>query len=582
MISLEVEVARMRRFGVLLLPCLFALLLPESLRAAPSAPVIYTPPDAAILQGLADLHQGRFAQAQLKFRAYLVAHPIDPRGHLFLAFCEWWKLLQVGAEARTHAMEYHLEEAVRLAQDQIHRSPDDPQALTSLGTAYIFIAQYRASEKKVFKAASAARKGKALLEKASQLSPELVDSRFGLGAYNYYADKVSVLVKGLRSLLFLPGGNSEKGLAQLQEVAEQGRYFRTEAQLLLAVIYQGRHEQRYRLALQHLDAALELNADSPIILGSIGELQLRLGSYPESHAVLERAIARCRAASDRDQEELGHLLQVLLADSLDLSLHSSEALRELRASLKDMQFQADWRNRALGVATRASLRLGDAESLEQIYRTLDATQEERKALSARYGNPEWNDPALARSLSPVLAKMESGPADAVLPLITSLLATYPDDPELLFHRGRFAFQLGRWEEAQTWLAKIPESPTMTAPWILGWKALFLGRSRWEQGAREGALASYRLALEVEGFRGKDLARELLGPEGGGPQVWPKEIFALGLQAPENSRHVAAGLSIRRDAPIPIHHLLAGIVGGQGQGGVIIALQKELQMAHPPF
>ena len=562
--------------GLLMLP------FPSAVRAAGPAPVTYTVPDAILLQGLADLHQGRFAQAQLKFRAYLEGHPTDPRGHLFLAFCEWWKLLQIGAEARTHAMEYHLEEALRLAQDQQNRSPEDPQVLTSLGTAHIFIAQYRASEKKIFKAASAARKGRAFLEKASQLNPDLVDAQFGLGAYNYYADKVSLLVKGLRSLFFLPGGNSEKGLAQLQLVAQRGRYFRTEAQLLLAVIYQSRHEQRYRLALDHLDAALELNADSPIIEGSIGELQLRLGNYPESHAVLERAIARCRASSDRDQEELGHLLQVLLADSLDLSLHSSEALKELRAAMKDYECQSDWRTRVLGVATRASLRLGDAESLEQVYRALGATLEERNALRTRYGNPAWNDPALARSLSPILAKMESGPPGTVLPLLNSLLADHPEAPELLFHRGRFSFQLGKWEEAQSWLAKIPESPSITAPWILGWKALFLGRSRWEQGAREGALTSYRLALEVDGFRGKDLARELLGPEGGSPQVWPKEIFALGLQAAENSRHVAAGFTVGRDAPVPVHDFFTGVVGSQGQGGVIVPFQEELQVTHTPF
>jgi tetratricopeptide (TPR) repeat protein len=209
-----------------------------------------------------------------------------------------------------------------------------------------------------------------------------------------------------------------------------------------------------------------------------------------------------------------------------------------------------------------------------MYRALNATPEERDALRARYGNPAWYDPALTRSLSPVLAKMESGaPADA-LPLFDSLLTAYPGAPELLFHRARLAFRLGQWEAAQSWLNKIPESPAQTAPWILGWKALFLGRSRWEQGVREGALASYRQALEVEGFRGKDLARALLGPEGDGPKVWPKEIFALGLQAAENPRHVAAGFSEWWDAPIPIHHVLAGVVGSQGQGGVIVALQEE--------
>jgi tetratricopeptide (TPR) repeat protein len=544
--------------------------------------VSYSLPDAVLLEGLADLHQGRFAQAQRKFRSYLEGHPTDPRGHLFLAFCEWWKQLQVGGEARTHAMEYHLDEAIRLAQDQLNRSPGDPQVLTSLGTAHIFMAQYRASEKKVFKAASSAKKGKAFLEKAVQANPDLVDAQFGLGAYNYYADKVSLLVKGLRSLLFLPGGDSDKGIAQLQDVAQRGRYFRTEAHLLLAVIYQSRNEQRYRLALDHLEAALDLNAESPLIQGSIGELQLRLANYPESHAVFQNAIARCATSADRDQEVLGHLLQVLLADSLDLSLNSGTALNELRTSMKDYSFQADWRSRALGVATRAAFRLGDTESLEQIYRSLSATQEERSALRTRYGNPAWNDPALARSLTPILSKMESGPSTSALPLITALLEEYPRAPELLFHRGRLSFQDGQWEEAQSWLARIPESPSTTAPWVLGWKALFLGRSRWEQGSREGALTSYRLALEVDGFRGKDLARELLGPEGSGPQVWPKEIFALGLQASENSRHVAAGLSVGGDAAVTIHDVLAGVVGSEGQGGVVVPLQKELQVPHAPF
>ena len=573
---------RVVRLGILWLTCLVPFLFPAFARTASPAPVTYTAPDATLLEGLADLHQGRFMQAQLKFRSYLEGHPTDPRGHLFLAFCEWWKQLQISGEARTHAMEYHLDEAIRLAQDQLRLSPEDPQVLTSLGTAHIFMAQYRASEKKVFKAASAAKKGKAFLEKAVLLNPQLVDAQFGLGAYNYYADKVSLLVKGLRSLMFLPGGDSDKGLAQLQEVAQRGRYFRTEAHLLLAVIYQSRHEQRYRLALDHLDAALDLNAASPLIQGSIGELQLRLGNYPESHAVFESAIARCAASSDRDQEALGHLLQVLLADSLDLSLHSASALSELQASMKGYSFQADWRSRALGVAARASFRLGDTDALEQIYRALNATQEERSALRTRYGNPAWNDPSLARSLSPVLSKMESGPSNAALPLINALLEEYPNAPELLFHRGRLSFQDGQWGEAQSWLAKIPESPSTTAPWILGWKALFLGRSRWEQGSREGALTSYRLALEVDGFRGKDLARELLGPEGAGPQVWPKEIFVLGLQASENSRHVAASLPVGRDTPVSIHDIFTGVVGSESQGGVVVPLQKELQVPHAPF
>ena len=59
------------------------------------------------------------------------------------------------------------------------------------------------------------------------LNPHLVYAQFGLGAYNYYADNVSLLVKGLRSLMFLPGGKTDKGLAHLQDVEQRGRSQRT-------------------------------------------------------------------------------------------------------------------------------------------------------------------------------------------------------------------------------------------------------------------------------------------------------------------------------------------------------------------
>ncbi|OLD79251.1 MAG: hypothetical protein AUI33_02950 [Ignavibacteria bacterium 13_1_40CM_2_61_4] len=577
--------AGLRRAVLLLGVLLTASLLASTAGAAPQSSAQDSPPsdaDAVLLKGLSYLHQGRFAQGQLKFRSFLERHPSDPRGHLFLAFCEWWKLLQVGAETRTLAMEYHLEESVRLAHAQVTLEPENPEALTALGTAYIFLAEYRASERKFFKAASAARKGKSYLDRASRLRPDQVDSQFGLGAYNYYADKVSLLIKGLRSMLFLPGGDSELGLVQLGEVAERGRYFRTEAHLLLAVIYQGKREQRYRSSLEHLRAALALNPDSPVLLGSIGELQMRLGRYPESHAVLQRAITRCQASSDPEQEDLGRILRILLADSLDLSLHSEAALSELTEAIRGSEIRAEWRKRALAVATRAALRTGATESLQKIYEVLNVPSTEREELRRHYGDPAWLEPSLVRSLAPALAQMEGGRPDAALPLLTQLLSRRPEEPELLLHRGRLSFQQGQWDEAQVWLSKIPEAPAHTPPWILGWRWLYLGRSRWERGDLEASKDAYRRALEVEGFRGKDLARALLGPEGDDPELWPRGIFASGLQTPENPRHVSARFLEGWNTPVAIDRILAGVVGSQGQSRVAVAGEQLLQVTGSPL
>jgi len=557
------------------LRCIGALLpavaISCALAAAADLPIKAPQDDADLLQGLTELHNGRFAQGQVRFRSFLQAHPSDPRGHLFLAFCEWWRKLQSGMEVHNDTMEYHLEESLRLAQAQVSLAPEDPEALTSLGTSYIFLAQYRAAEKHVFKAASAARKGKAALDKAAQLRPDLTDSQFGLGAYNYYADKVSVLVKGLRTMMFLPGGNSETGLAQLEDVARSGRYFRTEAHLLLAVIFQGKHEGKYRASLSHLQAALDLNPGSPIILGSIGELQLRLGYYPQSHATLQQAIAASRTSHNTEQASWGRLLQVQLADSLELSLHGDEALRELSAALPGPPLETEWRARALSVGARAAYRTGDREALEKICTALQATPLERDDLRRRFGNPAWHDPQVARSL----ARLDSATPKEALEQIDALLLKNPTSPELLFHRGRLAYQQHHWEDSRSYLMRIPDSPQLSAPWILGWKNLFLGRARWESGAQEEAKKYYQASLQVDGFRGKDLARALLGPEGADPGVWPAQIFVSGLHAPEDARHVAAGLPVGRNAAVAVDGVLAGIVGGQGERGIFVVAGEQL-------
>lgn len=571
----------MRRHSGILCAVMAALL--PSLASA-QAPAVQVAPksDAQILLGLSHLHQGRFAQGQLQFRAYMENHPGDPRGHLFLAFCEWWRLLQVGAEPRTDAMEYHLQEAIRLAQARLAESPEDPEALTSVGTAFIFLAEYRASEHRVFKAASAARKGKSYLDKASRLQPDQVDSQFGLGAYNYYADKVNVLVKGLRTILFLPGGNSELGLSQLEEVSRRGRYFRTEAHLLLAVIDQGRYERRYQASLEHLRQALELNQESPIILGSIGELQMRLGRYPESQRVLQRAIAQCEGSQDREIEHLGRLLRILAAESLDLSLHSEEAVAELSRAARGSDLQPEWRNRALNVATRATLRLGNPRLLQDFLEQIDATPAERQALVAKRPELASTDPQLVREIGPVLRLLEGPSPEEALPLLTELLKSHPDSPELLFHRARLSFRQGKWLQAQAYLMKIPPTTTRTPPWVLGWTHLFLGRCLWQQGETEKANEAYKRALEVQGFRGKDLARALQGPEATDPGIWPKEIFASGLQASENPRNVSTGFPVRGNSTVAVDRLLPGIVGGQGEGRVLVPNQQLLEIAGPAF
>jgi len=516
----------LKRSPLLLLSFLCGIVLSTggSPAALHGARVVPAPSDAPILEGLSALHQGRFSEGQARFRAFLDGDPADPRGHLFLAFSEWWRLLQLRGVVESPAMEFHLQEAIRLAQARLEQNPEDPKTLANLGTGYIFLAQYRAGQRRVFRAAMAAKKGKNLLEKALKSDSDLTDSLFALGAYNYYADKVSLLVKSLRTVMFLPGGNSELGLSQLEEVSEKGRYFRTEAHLLLAIILQGRHERRYLKALDHLHGALALNPGSPVVLMSLGELQIRLGRYPEAQATLRQAADVAFHTRDPDQAELARLSRILLADSLDLSLHSALALRELASSLNTKEIQPDLRERALAVATRAATRIGNSQALGRIYDELGVEAAERERLLERFGETGRQDD-LARKIEAALDLQETGQREDATRLLEELQAAYPASAEVRLHLALAFFEQGKWGEAEAMLRRIPETATGSLQgWIGGWRNLYLGRSLAEQGKKSEGKSFYRKAAETEGFRAKDLARALLGPEGDDPALWPSLVF----------------------------------------------------------
>ncbi len=526
----------LRRFLlVLILFACSAAPAAEESPAAPREPGAFPPaPDARILEGLSAIHQGRFGEGQARFRAFLDGDPADPRGHLFLAFSEWWRLLQLRGVQESAALEFHLEEAIRLARARLEQNAEDPETLANLGTGYIFLAQYRAAQRRVLRAAMAAKKGKGFLERALKHDSDLTDGLFGLGAYNYYADKVNALVKGIRTALFLPGGNSELGLSQLEEVSEKGRYFRTEAHLLLAIIMQGRHERRYLKAQEHLRAALALNPGSPVFLMSLGELQIRLGRYPEAQATLRKAADAAHLSRDPDRAELAWLSQILLSDSLDLSLQCASALRELTSSLNAKDIQPDFRERALAVATRSATRIGDLHSLERIYDELGVEAADRALLQERHGTPRLQE-GLVRGIEAALDLQEAGRWEEAARLLEELPSGNPASAEVGLHLAIIFFEQGKWREAETKLRQIPDTGAGGVPgWIGGWRNLYLGRSLVEQGKKAEGKAFYRRAAETEGFRAKDLARALLGPEGDDPDLWPRRVFAP-PRPPQKSR-----------------------------------------------
>lgn len=442
----------MRRGGPIL--AAFLLLAPSAAGAGESGPSVNAE------RVLERLHDGRFAAA----RAALSGGDRRPEALFLAAFTTYWNLIfDDENETLRRTMETQIR-AVLAAVDRGGDGESDASDAVWGGTAHLLLAELRASERHPFGAAFEAKRAKKMLEKAAGRGADTSDALFGLGTYNYMADTVPAFIKGLRALLFLPGGDRERGLAQLEEAAAESPHFSFEARALLVTIYANRHEERYDLALDELAKLLHAHPEALASLYAAARLDISLGRNEAALAFLDRADARARTFGDVDP---------VVARSVDL----------LRAKAEFARLRPDL---ALATAERA---LASGSGLtDDIRRDLEAI---RSAAAYNAGGIDW---------SRVGSSLAGPEAPAGL---AGLAKAAPDRPLLALLTGDAFLRQGRAADALTWFGRAEASGL--PPGLVGPKLLRQGQAADLLGERPRALAYYREAADLPGFAAKDAA-----------------------------------------------------------------------------
>ena len=249
--------------------------------------------DPRIQQGVDLIYNLRFVEAERHFQAVIEAAPDNPLGYFFRAMVAWWRVLvDLDDESHDEAFYRALQECVDVCDRRLEQDPMDFDAILFKGGAIGFRGRLRGDRGQYLKAARDGLRCLPLLEKSRELEPTNKDILFGQAIYHYFAEVMPKEHRMIRPIMvFLPDGDRALGLQQLEEVAREGVYARTEAAYFLAQIYRMFEEDNHQ-ALPWFEKLYARYPDNALFHQYTARLLVELGRWRRGSALYEEYVRR--------------------------------------------------------------------------------------------------------------------------------------------------------------------------------------------------------------------------------------------------------------------------------------------------
>ncbi len=198
------------------------------------------------------MYNFEFEKADLEYRWFQSKYPDHPIGPFLIGLNAWWKIVpNTKVTKYDEDMEANMDRAIDLAENLLDMDANNKEAAFFASAAYAFKGRLYAEREKWTKATWAGKNALKYLDKTrgnEDLSPEMA---IGDGLYNYYSKWIPENYPSLKGiLLFFRKGNKEKGMKQLELVANNAFYTRVEARYFLVQVYasEGEHLKAYTMS----------------------------------------------------------------------------------------------------------------------------------------------------------------------------------------------------------------------------------------------------------------------------------------------------------------------------------------------
>ena len=484
--------------------CVLALLTLTSVDVAPpparAAESAESDRDEAYRQALEVLYDGDIDGALTRIRALVANSPDDPLGHYVetLAFC--WKIEQSAESAALDKeFEARVERALSAAQAALRKKPGDPRALLARGAIQGVKSRFHLFRLHRTDAARAAVKMREDLREVVKQQPGSRDALFGLGLYDYYADVLPKLVKVVRFLARMPGGDRARGLALIESARRGSLLHDREAQIQLYEIY-AFYEKKPDHALEEIRSLVLRYRDWPLWPLKLAEhLRARMGLYKESAEVARGILATGQKGHPSFTGTAVLLARLSLGESLLLDLRTFEAHKEL------LPLVAPETRAAPAMAARAHLLLGrslelrgDRDGAKRHYQSAAAgtDKEVRRRAQDALASPLSAEELRAwQHIADARRQREAGRLAESAELYRRAAQQWPRSAEATLRTAEEEIDKGHAERARAAVARLVEMEAPDPPWVAAWSRLLSARLHDLAGERVAAVKAYKQVFE---------------------------------------------------------------------------------------
>ena len=256
-------------------------------------------------QGLDLLMNGDPDAAIKVFREIQADDPDSALGYLMEANALWWKIYlttgnlidpDVFVVASSSTTPYDsrfnslIDKAISKARANLSANRDVGRNYLYEGMGYALRGRLAAMRENNLAAARAARQMRTLLITALQHDSNLRDAYAGLGIYDYFVDTLPTIVKLLRWIIGLPGGNRERGLKEIEYAAKYGDLSHGEALYYLAKDYSRTSENQFAKSLKLFKELRTQYPHNGLWTLMVGSLEIRMGHAQEGEALYREVL----------------------------------------------------------------------------------------------------------------------------------------------------------------------------------------------------------------------------------------------------------------------------------------------------